>query len=88
MHRWTDPTQTPDSLRPCVVTLGNFDGVHRGHQAVLDQLRRIAAAHGLPAVAVTFDPHPLAVLRPDSAPELLTPGPLRDDLLDAAGLDG
>lgn len=88
VHRWSDPNLTPDSLRPCVVTLGNFDGVHRGHQAVLDQLRRIAAAHGLPAVAVTFDPHPLAVLRPDSAPELLTPGPLRDDLLDAAGLDG
>ena len=88
VHRWSDPTHTPESLRPCVVTLGNFDGVHRGHQAVLDQVRRIAAAHGLPAVAVTFDPHPLALLRPEAAPELLTPGPLRDDLLEAAGLDG
>lgn len=88
MHRWTDPTHTPESLRPCVVTLGNFDGVHRGHLAVIDQLRRVAANHGLPAVAVTFDPHPLAVLRPDQAPELLTPGPLRDDLLRDAGVDG
>jgi riboflavin kinase/FMN adenylyltransferase len=88
VHRWTDPSETPDSLRPCVVTLGNFDGVHRGHLAVIDQLKRVAASHGLPAVAVTFDPHPLAVLRPDAAPELLTPGPLRDDLLRDAGLDG
>ena len=88
MHRWSDLSQTPDSLTPCVVTLGNFDGVHRGHLAVIEQLKRVGAAHGLPAVAVTFDPHPLAVLRPESAPELLTPGPLRDDLLEAAGIDG
>ena len=88
MHRWSDLSQTPESLKPCVVTLGNFDGVHRGHLAVIEQLKRVGAAHGLPAVAVTFDPHPLAVLRPENAPELLTPGPLRDDLLEAAGIDG
>ena len=88
VHRWSEIDQTPESLRPCVVTMGNFDGVHRGHRAVLDQLQRVGAAHGLPTVAVTFDPHPLAVLRPDVAPELLTPTPIRDDLLEDAGLDG
>lgn len=88
MHRWSDLSATPDSLRPCVVTLGNFDGVHRGHLAVIEQLKRVGAAHGLPTVAVTFDPHPLAVLSPKTAPELLTPGPLRDDLLRDAGIDG
>ena len=88
MHRWTDIAKTPESLKPCVVTLGNFDGVHRGHLAVIDQARRIGAAHGLPTVAVTFEPHPIAVLRPHEAPDLLTPGPLREDLLEAAGIDG
>lgn len=68
--------------------MGNFDGVHRGHRAVIDNLRRVGADHGLPTVAVTFDPHPLEVLRPESAPELLTPGPIRDDLLAETGIDG
>lgn len=88
MHRFTDPAQTPDELTPCVVTLGNFDGVHRGHKAVLSRLVEIGRERGLPTVAVTFDPHPLAVLHPDRAPELITPGSIRDDLLAAAGLDG
>lgn len=88
MHRWTDLSHTPESLRPCVVTLGNFDGVHRGHRAVIDQTRAVAARYGVPAVAVTFEPHPVAVLRPEAAPTLLTPGRLREDLLRDAGLDG
>jgi riboflavin kinase/FMN adenylyltransferase len=88
VHRWTNPSETPEALRPCVVTLGNFDGVHRGHRAVLNAL--IDAGHrlGLPTVAVTFDPHPVAVLRPESAPELITPGQTRDDLIEDAGIDG
>lgn len=88
MHRFSDPAETPDELRPCVVTLGNFDGVHRGHKAVLSRLVEIGRERGLPAVAVTFDPHPLAVLHPDHAPELITPSAIRDDLLESAGLDG
>lgn len=88
MHRFTDPAQTPPELTPCVVTLGNFDGVHRGHKAVLSRLVEIGRERGLPAVAVTFDPHPLAVLHPDRAPEIITPGTVRDDLLEATGLDG
>lgn len=88
MHRFTDPAATPDELRPCVVTLGNFDGVHRGHKAVLSRLVETGRERGLPAVAVTFDPHPLAVLHPERAPDLITPGAIRDDLLGTTGIDG
>ncbi|WP_353950533.1 bifunctional riboflavin kinase/FAD synthetase [Knoellia sp. S7-12] len=88
MHRFTDPAETPDELAPCVVTLGNFDGVHRGHKAVLSRLIEIGRERGLPAVAVTFDPHPLAVLHPDRAPEIITPSSVRDDLLETTGLSG
>jgi riboflavin kinase/FMN adenylyltransferase len=88
VHRFTDPAETPDELAPCVVTLGNFDGVHRGHKAVLARLIEIGRERGLPAVAVTFEPHPLAVLHPERAPDLITPGSIRDDLLADAGLDG
>ena len=88
MHRWTDPTATPADLRPCVATFGNFDGVHRGHQAVLAAVVGEARARHLAAVAVTFEPHPVQVLHPERAPELIAPGALRDALLAEAGLDG
>lgn len=88
VHRWTDPDQTPDDLRPCVVTLGNFDGVHLGHRAVLSTVVAAGRDRGLPAVAVTFAPHPVAVLFPDRAPTLVTPGRLRDDLIATTGIDG
>ena len=88
MHRWTDPSETPAALRPCVLTLGNFDGVHRGHRAVLNALVESGHRLGLPAVAITFDPHPIAVLRPDQAPELIAPGVIRDDLIADSGVDG
>ena len=88
VHRWTDPSRTPAALRPCVLTLGNFDGVHRGHRAVLTALVESGHRLGLPSVAITFDPHPAAVLRPDEAPELITPGPVREDLLAECGIDG
>jgi len=88
VHRWTDPTATPDGLRPCVATLGNFDGVHRGHKAVLGALLEVGRQRGLPTVAVTFDPHPVAVLRPEQAPTLVAPGRLREDLLAQTGIDG
>jgi riboflavin kinase/FMN adenylyltransferase len=54
-----------------IVTIGNFDGVHRGHQVILKQVREDAAQRSVPAVALTFEPHPVAVLRPDKAPRLL-----------------
>jgi len=57
----------------CCMALGVFDGVHRGHQRILEALRTQAARHGVKAIAVTFDPHPRAVLAPDQAPPLLMP---------------
>jgi len=71
-----------------VLSLGNFDGVHRGHRAVLTALVEAGRRMGLPTVAVTFDPHPVAVLHPERAPEVIAPGEIRDDLLADAGIDG
>lgn len=88
VHRWSDLTQTPPGLRPCVVTLGNFDGVHRGHMAVIARAIAAGVDRNLPVVAVTFDPHPIEVLRPAEAPTIIAPGPLRDELLAETGIDG
>ncbi|WP_370892519.1 bifunctional riboflavin kinase/FAD synthetase [Janibacter sp. GXQ6167] len=88
MHRWTDPSATPAELRPCVATFGNFDGVHRGHRAILAALFDAARRHEVPSVAVTFDPHPVEVMHPERAPELIAPQALRDELLADAGVDG
>ena len=87
MHRWSDLAHTPTDLRPCVATFGNFDGVHRGHRAVLGRLVAEGAARGLPSVAVTFEPHPATIFHPDTL-ELIAPGELRDDDLAATGIDG
>jgi len=57
---------------PAVVTVGTFDGVHRGHQQVLHALHRVAVERGERSVLVTFDPHPLRIVRPEAAPPLLT----------------
>jgi riboflavin kinase / FMN adenylyltransferase len=87
VQRWTDPAHTPDGLRPCVATFGNFDGVHRGHRAVLARLVAEGTARGLPSVAVTFDPHPATIFHPEGL-ELIAPGELRDDELASTGIDG
>jgi riboflavin kinase/FMN adenylyltransferase len=67
------------------VTIGAYDGVHLGHQAVLRELRALAAARGLPTVVLTFDRHPASVVRPESAPRLLTDLDQRLELLAAVG---
>jgi len=69
------------------VTVGSFDGVHRGHQAVLAELRRRARERGLESVAITLDPHPLEVVNPAAAPRLLTLGEEKRALLAATGVD-
>ena len=77
----------PANLGPTVVSVGNFDGVHIAHQAVVRHLAERAHAIGGKAVAVTFDPHPLWILRPDSAPKLLTPLAVKLQLLEQTGVD-
>lgn len=69
------------------VTIGNFDGVHRGHQAMIEALAAAAQRDGCPAVAVTFHPHPLSLLRPAAAPPLLTTVEHRTELLRRLGVD-
>jgi len=75
------------SIPGTVVTVGTFDGVHRGHQDVLARLVRRARATGLPSVLVTFEPHPLEVLNPAAAPLLLTTRDEKLAALAATGLD-
>lgn len=87
MIRWTDLSQVPADFGPSAVTIGNFDGVHRGHQGVLARTVATARARGLAAVAVTFDPHPAQVHRPDAAPPLITGLTDRLHLLADTGLD-
>lgn len=70
-----------------VLAIGNFDGVHRGHQAILDQVRRRAVQIGGVSVAVTFDPHPVRILRPEHAPKLITPLSQKLELLAETGID-
>jgi riboflavin kinase/FMN adenylyltransferase len=78
----------PSSELPrSVAAIGNFDGVHRGHQEIIGRVRERGRALGAPAIAVTFDPHPLALLRPEHAPKLITPIPERLRLLEETGID-
>lgn len=88
MQTWTSLEDLPADLGRTAVTLGNFDGVHRGHQAVLERMVREARAAGLAAVAVTFDPHPKAVHDPAHMPDLITGLEDKLDRLAATGLDG
>jgi riboflavin kinase/FMN adenylyltransferase len=70
-----------------VVSVGNFDGVHRAHQHVLREVVRRAQELGGRSMVVTFEPHPVRILRPDVAPKLLTPAPVKLTLLEQTGLD-
>ncbi len=71
VYIWNDPSEVPADFGPSVVTFGNFDGVHRGHQQVLSELIRSARFNGTKSVAVTFDPHPALIHRAESAPEMI-----------------
>jgi riboflavin kinase/FMN adenylyltransferase len=86
VRRYDGVAALPEDMEPTVVTVGMFDGVHRGHRALLDRVAAEAAARGVPAAAVTFDRHPLAVLRPGGEPPLLTTLDRKVALLGEAGM--
>jgi riboflavin kinase/FMN adenylyltransferase len=77
----------PAAFGLSLVTVGNFDGVHRAHAHVLGEIVQRARASGAQAVAVTFEPHPGRILRPDAALKLLTPLPEKLRLLEGTGID-
>jgi riboflavin kinase/FMN adenylyltransferase len=85
---WRSLADVPASAVPSVVTIGNFDGVHRGHQAVLERMVADARERNHVALAVTFEPHPKAVHDPAHPPELITGLEDRLERLGATGLDG
>lgn len=81
------PPGIPQDGRGTVVTVGTFDGVHRGHWAVLQEIRLRAKETGRRSVLVTFHPHPLMIVRPDEAPPLLTTPAEKKEILAETGLD-
>ncbi len=86
MHVWR---RIPDHVEaPIALTIGNFDGVHLGHQAMLTRLKSAASQLGLPACVMTFEPHPRELFTPDQAPTRLTSLREKLELLDKSGIDG
>lgn len=86
MQFWDALADVPADVGPTAVTIGKFDGVHVGHRAVIDLLEQVAAERGLTSAVVTFDRHPLAVLRPGSVPRSLVSNRQKRELLGAAGV--
>lgn len=87
MQRWRGLEDIPQDWGRSVVTIGSYDGVHRGHQLIIG--RAVDRAHelGVPSVVVTFDPHPSEVVRPGSHPPLLAPHHRRAELMAELGVD-
>jgi riboflavin kinase / FMN adenylyltransferase len=79
--------EIPADFGPSLVSVGNFDGVHRAHVRVLDEIVARSRQRHARSVAVTFDPHPMRILRPDAGLKLLTPGPEKIRLLEQTGID-
>lgn len=87
MQRWQGLDDVPDGWGASVVTIGVFDGVHRGHQRIMSAAAESGADLGLPVVVITFDPHPAEVTRPGSHPPLLCTTRRRAQLLAEMGVD-
>lgn len=87
MRTYTSIDALLSELPRTVAAIGNFDGVHRGHQEIIGRVLERARKLNAQAIAVTFEPHPVTVLHPDRAPKLITPIPERLRLLEQTGLD-
>ncbi|MDG9704485.1 bifunctional riboflavin kinase/FAD synthetase [Streptomyces sp. DH37] len=87
MQRWRGLEDIPEDWGRSVVTIGSYDGVHRGHQLIIGRAVERARELGVPAVVVTFDPHPSEVVRPGSHPPLLAPHHRRAELMAGLGVD-
>jgi len=87
MHIYRHLDELPSSPGPAVATIGNFDGVHRGHRWVIENVLARARAAGLRSLVITFDPHPARAIRPGQSPQLITPCQQKLDLLSQTGVD-
>ncbi|MFI5984896.1 bifunctional riboflavin kinase/FAD synthetase [Streptomyces sp. NPDC051555] len=87
MQRWRGLEDIPQDWGRSVVTIGSYDGVHRGHQLIIGRTVERARELGVPSVVVTFDPHPSEVVRPGSHPPLLAPHHRRGELMAELGVD-
>jgi riboflavin kinase/FMN adenylyltransferase len=88
MNVWNGLDAFPTGREPMAATIGNFDGIHLGHQAILASVTGAAKARGIPSLCVTFDPHPLAVVAPSRRPKLLMTRRQKIDAVEACGVDG
>ncbi|OKL42463.1 bifunctional riboflavin kinase/FAD synthetase [Pseudovibrio exalbescens] len=87
-HHITDLASFPEGLKGGVVAIGNFDGVHRGHRSVLQYALDEAARRGVPALVMTFEPHPRTFFKPSEPVFRLTPSHAKAEILKALGFDG
>ena len=87
LHVVRDPLRETDLPRGGIATIGNFDGVHLGHRRILEAVVARARATGRPSIAITFEPHPLSVLRPDRAPRRLQTLHQKEEAIEALGVE-
>jgi riboflavin kinase / FMN adenylyltransferase len=87
VYRWYGLDEVPAGWGESVVTIGVFDGVHRGHQRIVERAAQLGKQRGLPVVVITFDPHPDEVTRPGSHPPFLSSARRRAELLSGLGAD-
>jgi riboflavin kinase/FMN adenylyltransferase len=87
MRAFRSLAEIPPDFGPSALTIGNFDGVHRGHREILRRLKTLANAHLWKASLLTFDPHPTKVVAPERTPKLMTTPECRAQLIAEAGVE-